>query len=123
MKNQTIFNKVLEHIRSMKHQSLNASGNCVYRTPDGNKCAVGCLIPNKDYSPKMDNIDSTEISSVWHRFKALKRLFKDDQLELLRDLQKVHDDICNWSERGFVGNQLMRIIARKHGLQYTPKNA
>lgn len=29
-------------------------GKCMYRTSDGHKCAVGCLIPDEEYAPHME---------------------------------------------------------------------
>lgn len=31
-------------------------GDCLYRTPEGNKCAVGCLIPDEVYTPDMEGV-------------------------------------------------------------------
>jgi len=34
--------------------ATNEDGDCLYMTEKGNKCAVGCLVDNKDYNPVWD---------------------------------------------------------------------
>jgi hypothetical protein len=54
---QAVFNKVAKHLLKQKERSvgsLNGRDRCLYRGPNGLKCAVGCLIPNKMYSPDME---------------------------------------------------------------------
>lgn len=42
---QEIFDTVARHLHKQGVQALDASGNgCLYRTPAGLRCAVGCLI-------------------------------------------------------------------------------
>lgn len=57
MTEQEIFEKVLRHLDQQGHRaveaSLDGSGRCVYLSPNGDKCAIGCLITN--YHPKMDS--------------------------------------------------------------------
>lgn len=31
------------------------NGGCRYRTPEGHRCAIGCLIPDDKYDPKIDD--------------------------------------------------------------------
>lgn len=45
--NQEIFDTCLTHLRAQGRRSIDPiSGFCVYRGPDGLKCAIGALIPN-----------------------------------------------------------------------------
>jgi hypothetical protein len=37
------------------------AGSCMYRTWDGNKCAVGCLIPDANYRPYFEGLGATEL--------------------------------------------------------------
>lgn len=73
---------------------------CMYRTPDGLKCAIGCLLPDELYDPAMENRTASflsfEMSETWALFmqhlesKYGKR--EDGRLTLLMDhLQSIHD--------------------------------
>ena len=55
--NQKTFNIVVRHLRKQGKQAIVKDGvgnNCRYRTPEGLKCAAGCLIPDKKYRPSME---------------------------------------------------------------------
>lgn len=44
-----------------KNPAYNAFGSepsCLYRTPDGHACAVGCLIADQDYTPELESVGS-----------------------------------------------------------------
>ena len=47
---------------------------CMYRAPDGKKCAFGLLIPDELYDPKMD-LDSQAASKVLSLFPHVRALF------------------------------------------------
>jgi hypothetical protein len=61
-------------------------GDCLYRGPDGSKCAAGVLIPDELYNPRFEGTaaDQKDVGSI------LSRLGHD--LSLVRDLQVVHDE-------------------------------
>lgn len=45
-----------EHVKAnFKGKSIDENGNCVYRGPDGKKCAVGLFIPDEFYDPMLEN--------------------------------------------------------------------
>ena len=50
---QEMFDKVCQHLRTQKKRSFksdfneSSQGTCVYRGPNGTKCAVGALIPDE----------------------------------------------------------------------------
>lgn len=62
MTKQEILNKVWDYFITQKNpQSLNTeadstSPNCMYRTPTGNRCAVGVLIPDENYHPELEQL-------------------------------------------------------------------
>lgn len=73
----------------------NGKGTCVYHTPSGRKCAVGCLLPDEEYAEHhFDNcaIDDPEDSAPIRN--ALRRYgvpVGPKGIPLLTALQKAHD--------------------------------
>ncbi len=57
---QEIFDKVVNHLRAQGAKSEMdhpvAGLMCAYRGIQGRMCAVGCLIPDADYLPTMEDI-------------------------------------------------------------------
>lgn len=90
---------------------------CLYRGPDGYKCAIGPLIPDADYNPNFEGLDCSD-KPPNKRLKA-KKLFNDlliklgliDHLELLESLQLVHDGYSTdfWHEE-------LKAVANRFGL-------
>ena len=86
---QTVFDKVVKHLLTQKRRSEGKRG-CAYRAPDGDMCAVGCLISDKAYDPEIEGntvreatvLDTLAESGVptYEKMKAL-----------LTNLQCLHD--------------------------------
>ena len=115
--NQEALDQASEYLRSMPHRSRRKDF-CAYRGDNGLKCAIGCLIPDEKYDPKMDGNGS--INAVYRIFPSLHELFDKNQLSFLRDLQGVHDLPSNWSPKGFQGEGSLTALAAQYGLQYKP---
>lgn len=74
----------------------NRNGRCMYRTPEGGKCAVGCLIPDELYESRFDHSPDREhigmdlheiVSEVWPGSVG------DEQLvSFLEQAQNRHDN-------------------------------
>jgi len=94
MTNQEVFDKVVAHLKAQGKQSLKGD-SCKYRGSMGMKCAVGCLIPDEEYSSELEGktVRSPELVNL----PSLRHL----NLELLWDLQGVHDrcDPPNWETK------------------------
>lgn len=41
---QEIVNKVTSYLFKQGRKSVDKNGNCLYRSPDGRMCAIGCLL-------------------------------------------------------------------------------
>ena len=84
-----------------------ASGDCLYRGPDGTKCAVGHLIDDRT-AAKWAGASALAVQKPPHWFV--------DNLQLLREMQEAHD-FC--SDTDFRANLTRRFagIAADHGLQ------
>jgi hypothetical protein len=70
----------------------------VFRGPDGLMCAAGCLVPDADYDPDWEQDGEIDGSSGY--LNPVSRYFfeRGFDLELLKDLQAVHDlaDVADW---------------------------
>jgi hypothetical protein len=54
---QEIFDTTTRALLAQGRPSFNpAEGTCLYRGPDGTKCAIGHLIPDDAYHPDMENL-------------------------------------------------------------------
>lgn len=102
---QETFETVVKHlIRQGKKAEIVGSLSCRYRTPDGLKCAAGCLIPDSEYSPSFEGqivggIIDRGMQSMNSLSLLLVRLGHD--IRLVRRLQLIHDS-CEpnqWPER------------------------
>ena len=111
MSDQETFDTVVAHLRKQGRKSQE-DRQCLYRGPDGTKCAVGCLIPDSEYSPKLEmhSIINLEFS------RRLPPSLEGLNLRLLRELQSVHDTWCvyQWEER-------FQAVAKHYGLVYHAK--
>ena len=101
---------MVNHLRRQKQKSVNQLGRCRYRTKNRKgvilKCAVGCLIPDKLYSSRIEN--KTVLSMT------VKKVMTDicDDYDLLRAFQDIHDNSSIiWWEKNF------KIQAEHRGLK------
>ena len=87
---------------------------CVYRAPDGRMCAIGCLIPDHNYHPEMENKDiRTLFDTFWE--DMLDAGLDDEHMTFYSDLQLVHD---TYEPAQWVG--ALDKLAHEFGLQPPP---
>lgn len=65
MTEQELFDTVAKHLLTQNKKSglVNVRGNveeCLYRGPDGLKCAIGVLIPDEKYTTDLENLKATD---------------------------------------------------------------
>ncbi len=105
MNKQEVFDKVANHLLTQNRKAIN-TGNlspyvkCVYRTKDGRKCAIGCLIPDDQYDPHIEgcspNVNPDQAVSSGGAMLSkilisqLGELTEQDY-QFLRELQFIHD--------------------------------
>jgi hypothetical protein len=53
--NQEVFDRVAEHLLTQKQKAKDGL-MCKYRTEDGRKCAIGCLIPDDLYEERWEGL-------------------------------------------------------------------
>ncbi len=121
MNTQEIFNKVVWHLASMQEPSVNALEFCAYRGEGGAMCAVGCLITDTVYAKYGKDIEGETIPCprVQQAVEdSLGRALGEDEIRMLRSLQTLHDQDCNWGSRGLnsVGWKRLYEIANNFNL-------
>jgi len=97
---QNIFNHVWNYFLVDKNDfGWNAAGGlCEYRTPDGAKCAIGCMIPDEYYDKGMEGNSASELFGDSYYDLDLTGIV-EEQFGSIRDvpntffnrLQHVHD--------------------------------
>lgn len=76
------------------------SVSCKYRAPDGNKCVVGCMLPDKYYK---DSMEGRGILGLLGYGYKLPRWVRTHQ-HLLKALQNIHDTESNWQKTEDTGH-------------------
>ena len=88
---QEVFDQVAEHLLAQNKQSEGVHNNgltCMYRSPDGLKCAAGCLIGDDEYSSEWERRNWGCVSKACGVTK---------HIDLISSLQSIHDE-CEPSE-------------------------
>lgn len=125
MNNQEIFDKIVAHLRQQGKKSMMFITNgmtrpemsCAYRGENGTSCAIGCLIPDNEYSSVFEG---GRFSGVMRyavhnggedKFPTIYAL--SDHSNFLLSMQDVHDSYppTQWEER-------FAIVAFNYQLQY-----
>lgn len=113
---QEIYETVVTHLRKQGCKSVRPADNlnyiCMYRSPDGMKCAVGCLIPDTEYSDNMESKDVRDLLSLYFLSPERLKEFTTHKL-LLSALQDIHDN-----KPIFVWEAQWRMLADDFGLKY-----
>ena len=115
MTEQTAFNIVKNHLLTQMTKSMeeNEFGDtqCLYRGPNGTKCAIGALITDEEFETIEDArcryLGVYELKTL--QITSLQGLTMDflEELQIIHDRYEVHD----WK------NQL-EVFAKKYNLQY-----
>lgn len=105
--NQGAFDMVVRRLFDGKGRAVNSDGSCVYRGSGGNKCAVGCLIPNKYYYEEMEGATVGAFTIVGGNVSV----------DLLSRLQDIHDDSCCWDGKTFIAVDVLYDVAEQYELK------
>lgn len=113
---QEIFDTVVAHLRKQNSKAIDKGDYlCRYRDTEGRKCAVGCLIPDDDYSSDIEGKSIVHlIDGVYFLPSYLRREFAANN-QLLIELQDLHDQVpvINWENE-------FQNIAERFELKFTP---
>lgn len=115
---QELFDIIVAHLRKQGRKSIANNAKtiettCLYRGPDGTKCAIGCLIPDELYKPIMETKSMAYIVCYIENAELANELATHQCI--LSPLQKIHDNqqVSDWE------SSWMNLAAR-YGLKYTP---
>lgn len=111
---QEIFDRVAAHLLTQNSKATDEAGReCMYRAPDGRKCAVGCLIDDKFYTA---DLESRTVS--WPEVQDALELSMGCRMsqvtyKMLADLQRLHDGapVERWARK-------LEVIANEHRLKW-----
>lgn len=96
MTSQEVFDTVVKHLRTQGQKAIDKKrGGCAYKTDDGLRCAIGCLIEDKEYSPKMEGHVLFDLISMHLDYvpdTLQKRL--EPHKSLLNNFLRVHDFVA-----------------------------
>ena len=84
---------IKEHLLSQGRRSVDdITGKCMYRSPDGTKCAIGCLIPDHLYNVSLEGYGVLMIR------KEISECIENISIEALSEAQNIHDNgqVENW---------------------------
>lgn len=119
MEPQEVFNTVSRHLFKQGHRAgvyLDAPSSpefeCRYHAPNGEACAVGCLMTDDVYDPEMEGSD---VLGVVENFSVPEWMRQHTVLRLLRRLQLVHDDQSSWRNEIEMKGRLDE-VAKQFGL-------
>ena len=95
MNMQETYFKVRNHLLTQGRRAK-IYDQCRYRAPNGDKCAIGCLIPDDKYDPNMEGHLISCSPLIQDAIGA-----SEDHIDFLTDLQRVHDfsNPSEWNER------------------------
>lgn len=111
MNKQEIYDKVKAHLLAQGRRALRPGSKraCVYRAPNGDKCAAGVLIADEHYSEDLEG------KPAYCNFDVNYALRKSDVpeecLSFVGELQTIHDTapVGVWREK-------LEALARRKGL-------
>lgn len=115
MNAQEIFDKVATHLFTQGRRATDADGErCMYRAPNGDSCAAGCLIPDEMYNSGMEG---ATIDIVTEEFRLPEYFYDYGSMSLIREFQKIHDDYDQtfWKSAESMKRRLL-FTSETHGL-------
>jgi hypothetical protein len=120
---QQMFDRIVGHLRTQNRQCKDQDA-CLYRGPEGNKCAVGCLITDEHYTEQLEGQNALDDDVVEALHRSIGRPIPGNALGMLVDLQSnVHDSEKCWGAGGLGlndrGEQRIAQVADDYGLTYT----
>lgn len=102
MNRQEVFNKVATHLLTQKRKALNLdTGYCQYLCENGDKCAIGALIPDGHEAQRSGYTVGYSFFRSYPDLMELWEVSKDGDVDFLFALQNIHDgsDVDYWPER------------------------
>jgi hypothetical protein len=114
---QEIFDRVKAHLLTQNAQARNnVNSGCAYRGINGTKCAIGCLIADKDYRLELEGLSMHSVPQfnppLDDAVSATVGELTSEKRWLLQALQQIHDanNVENWPEA-------LQHLAKREGLR------
>lgn len=89
---QEVFDYIANHLLAQNSRSIDPKTKvCLYRGPEGKKCAAGVLFDDSEYNPDYEGV-------VWIALHIDKK-FTSKHSALIQELQNMHDNTpaANWA--------------------------
>ena len=104
MTDQEIFDRVVAHFIKQGHRSVTvdqhapggAVPDCMYRAPNGDMCAIGCLISDEAYSPGIEQMPA--FAMMVQQALIRSGVTVEGRQKLFDQLQYAHDYSDNEEE-------------------------
>lgn len=114
---QEIYDFSVAHLVKQGKRSF-STDKCMYRSDDGDSCAVGCFISDEDYLPEFDPPQNDSgIHGMLTNSKFATALYnsgvdlKDDKVcELLSNLQIIHDRLNDDDYQNSLSSRLRKLL-------------
>lgn len=112
--NQEAFDIAVRGVLGQGRASVDQEGyGCLYRGPNGLKCAAGWIVPDELYQPEFD----TSVNPMWdHIVRGRPDLQALADVGLVLDLQKAHDKHAEDDRWLQLTKKLFRDVAVDYGL-------
>lgn len=114
MELQQAFEASVRQMFAQGKPAQNDKGVCMYRGPNGTKCAVGALIPDEAYSEDMEQNILSVLVEI-DEFSAVLPPILLENVTFFQGLQHIHDDELNWVNSEVLSNALID-FGSVHGL-------
>lgn len=112
--NQNARSGIFEHFALPQFRAISVAA---YRGSIGNqKCAIGCLIRDGDYSIDMEGLPIRKMLEAFPHMRQVLGIESDDDVTFLEALQNVHDIIPQQS-----WDMYLAMVANKFGLHHPTK--
>lgn len=109
---QEIFDTALSGIRGQNGFSVDENGVCLYRGPDGKKCAAGWLIPDSKYNIEIEGQNAFGLTDFFEGCGV-----SYDDMVFLAQLQSIHDS-CSEDGSLSTWETKMKLCADRNFLTY-----
>ena len=111
--NQALFNAAYLGLKAQGFEKSKDDINCLYRGPNGLKCAIGHCIPDERYDREMDNPDNDTSLGYNPPVQAvLDDLYPGYDLNFACRMQRIHDDTP-----GVIMQTCLESLAREYDLE------
>ena len=107
---QEIFDTIIRHLDAQGRRSISAGGKCAYLAPNGDRCAIGCLIPREHYRPEMENKNLHGLLT-----RDLIAISGEVPRTFFREMQDAHDQLADWKWWSDL-RDVLQFIAQRHDL-------